>query len=236
MRILMTMLFFLIMLITTLCTPPVSVGTLPSEIDIQLKKLSPPMDKALIYVIRPEQIIRNHKIQITCDSEFIGYTLGGTYLAFLTDPGLHILTSEDSVRIVDNFDAFYKKRKANTFRLLPGGGGKEDEEKQTQDHILFIKKHNYIMKCLRSQNCNVNDMNRILKDKPMPLEMYLAISVQGGETYFLIQSFKSGWDHPQYLLNDCDTNVGWDFLKKLRHTRYVNPDVFPKSYIKFPQQ
>jgi hypothetical protein len=228
--------FLLLIFISAVCTPPVTVGVLPLDIDRQLKNLHPPRDKALIYVIRPEPIIRDHKIQITRDGEFMGYTVGGTYLAFFADPGLHIFTSEDSLRIVDDFDAFYKKRKDNKFRLLPIGGAKEDDEALTKAHILFIKKHNYLMKCLRSQTCNVDDLNRILKNKPMPLEMYHALSVLGGETHFLIQSFISGWNHPQYQLNHCDSDRGRAFLKKLRHTRYINPEVFPKSYIHFSRK
>ena len=231
MRVFVYISLLLIICATIACTPPVTVGTLPPEIDIQLKHLHPPQEKALIYVIRPEQVIHDHKIQITCDSEFMGYTVGGTYLAFFVDPGLHIFTSEDSIRILDDFNAFYKRRKANKFRLLPIGGGNEDDEKETKAHILFIKKHNYITKCIRSQTCDVTEMNHILKDKPLPLEMYHALSVLGGDTYFLIQSFKPGWNHPLYLLNKCDTDRGRAFLDKLRHSRYINPEAFPRKYI-----
>lgn len=236
MRIILCLFFSMLVLIMAACTPTIAVGALPIEIDAQLKRLRPPRDKALIYVIRPEPILREHKLQITCDGELMGYTLGGTYLAFFTDPGLHIFTSEDSTRIVDDFEAFYRRQQANKFRLLPIGKGREDSEKQTQAHILFIKKHNLIMKCLRSQTCNVKEMNRIVKNKPMPLTMYHALSVLGGETHFLIQSFKSGWDHPQYLLDDCEPDRGQAFLKKLRHTSHINPAVFPKSYIQFPEK
>ena len=84
------------MLLAMHCARPLVVGVMPPEIDQQLKNLAPPREKALIYVIRPEPIIREHKIQITCDGEYVGITKGGMYLAFLVDPGLHVFTSEDT--------------------------------------------------------------------------------------------------------------------------------------------
>lgn len=214
------------------CTPVVTVGTFPPEIDEQIKHLNPPRDKALIFVLRPEPVIRETKIQITCDGEFMGFTKAGMYLAFLVDPGLHILTSEDSIRIVDDFSAFYQKLESRKFRLFSSRNEKEAAEEETKAHILFIKKHNYAMQCYRSQTCDADELNRILINKPMPLEMYHAISVMGGNKYYLIQSFRSGLNQPQYLLEDEDANRALSFLKNLRHTRYINPIVFPKSYIK----
>lgn len=215
------------------CTPVVAVGTLPSEIDEQIKNINPPRDKALIFVLRPEPVIRDKKIQITCDSEFMGFTKAGMYLAFLVDPGLHILTSEDSIRIVDDFNRFYEKMESGKFRLFSSRNEKEEAEEETKAHILFIKKHNYAMQCYRSQMCKADELNRILKNKPMPLEMYHAISVMGGRKYYLIQSFRSGLSQPQYLLQDEETDRALSILKNLRHSRYINPTVFPKSYIKF---
>ncbi len=217
------------------CTAPAVTGIMPPEIDRQIKNLKPPRDKALIYVLRPEMIVREKKIQITCDGQFMGYTKGGMYLAFLVDPGLHVLTAEDSLRIVDDFPAYYHKEQANKFKLLGSGSGKDDQAQLTQAHLSFIKKHNLVMQCFRSQNCNVEKVNRLLKNKPLPLEMYQVMQVQGGKTYYLIQTFRAGWDHPDYILSEPEPQRAQAFLKNLRHSRYVNPRFFPRELIKFSQ-
>ncbi|MBN1781589.1 hypothetical protein JW948_10720 [bacterium] len=213
------------------CTPPAVVGVMPVEIDVQLKNLKPPRDQALIYIVRPEQILGDQKIQITCDGEFIGYTKGGMYLAFLVDPGLHILTTEDSIRIVDDFDVYYQKRKSNKISILSTLNDRKEDEKQNKDHLIFIKKHNYAMQCYRSQKCIPEELNHILKSEPFPMEMYHAIVTQGGQTLFLMQTFKPAWNHPMYLLTDCEQDRGRSLLPDLKHSRYVNPDTFPRNYI-----
>jgi len=232
MRCFMAFIKVLLILVLVRCAPPVAIGTFSPEIDVQLKNLRPPRDKALIYVIRYDPLIREKKVQITCDGEFMGYTLGFTYLTFLADPGLHIFTSEDSMRIVDDFSAFFKKRESNKLKILSSENENKRTEKETNAHILFIKKINYIMQCLRKQTCNPDEMNRIIKNKPMPLEMYHSLAVEGGKVYFLSQTFQSGLNYPKYMLNGFDSDQGRALLKNLRHTRYVNYKVFPKDQIK----
>jgi hypothetical protein len=230
MRMKWVIIFLLPFLILMSCMPPV-VGVLPRDIDAQIKALRPPRDKALIYIIRPEQVFKKYKVQVTCDGEFVGYTMCGMYLALFVDPGVHIFTSEDSVRLVDDFDAFYQKCKASKFNLFSPKSTKNETEKETSAHVIFIKKHNYALECYRTQSCDPVKMNLILKSKPVPLEMYHAVSVQGGNIYFLIQKFRASWNQPYYLLDNCDTDEGQAWLVKLRHSRYINPKVLPKEML-----
>jgi hypothetical protein len=206
-------------------------GVLPRDLDARIKTLRPPRDKALIYVIRPEQVFKNFTTQITCDGGFVGYTKSGMYLALLADPGLHIFTSEDSVRLVDDFDAYYRKCKSNHLNLSAAKDEKNETGKETSAHLVFIRKHNYAMECFQTQSCDPQKTNHILKSKPVPLEMYHAVSVQGGQIYFLIQSFRPSWNLPWYLLDDCDFDAGMERLSKLRHSRYINPENIPKELL-----
>ena len=217
------------------CASGVVVGSMPRDIDIQLKNLKPPADKALIYVLRPGPVLRDRKIQITCDGQFIGYTRGGLYLAFLVDPGLHVFTSEDSIRIVNDFNAFYRKRMSNKIRILDHETKFEQSENHNQAHLDFLKKHNIMMQCFRTQSCPAEALNKLFISKPMPLEMYHALQVQGGGTYYLYQTFRPGWNQPEYILDEYDVGHGQAFLKKLQPSRYVNPELFPRDYVKFSQ-
>jgi hypothetical protein len=234
-RIFVIFLLFACILSGIQCASGVVVGAMPRDIDIQLKNLKPPDNKALIYVLRPEPVLRNKKIQITCDGQFIGFTRAGLYLAFLVDPGLHVFTSEDSIRIVNDFNAFYRKRLANKITILDSESKLERSENHNQAHLNFLKKHNIMMQCYRTQTCSAEALNRLFASKPMPLEMYHALLAQGGNTYYLYQTFRPGWSQPEYILTEYDRNRGQAFLKNLMPSRYVNPELFPRDYVKLSQ-
>lgn len=217
------------------CASGVVVGAMPRDIDIQLKNLTPPREKALIYVLRPEPVLRNRKIQITCDGQFIGFTRAGLYLAFMVDPGLHVFTSEDSIRIVNDFNAFYRKRMANKIKILDNESKLNRTEHHNQAHLDFLKKHNIMMQCYQTQSCSADALNRLFASKPMPLEMYHALDVKGGDTYYLYQTFRPAWSQPEYILTEYDRSRGQAFLKNLMPSRYVNPELFPRDYVELSQ-
>ena len=62
--------------------------------DQKAKAMTPPADKALVYVYRPSSAGFAVRMEITCDGQTLGSTKGKRYIYALLDPGQHTLKSK----------------------------------------------------------------------------------------------------------------------------------------------
>lgn len=89
-----TSLFYLFLGIAiTLLSACASVPLAPPETDLKAKTMSPPPDKALVYLYRNEIMGSAIKMTVNLDGRYAGQTASKTYFMWLLDPGKHDLTS-----------------------------------------------------------------------------------------------------------------------------------------------
>lgn len=62
--------------------------------DQEAKSLTPPADKALVYVYRPSSAGFAVRMEVTCDGKSLGSTKGNRYIYALLDPGTHTIKSK----------------------------------------------------------------------------------------------------------------------------------------------
>jgi len=53
-----------------------------------------PENKSMVYIIRPKFLGKLIKIHVYCDSHYIGFTKGKTYLSTIVEPGKHTFLSK----------------------------------------------------------------------------------------------------------------------------------------------
>jgi hypothetical protein len=85
--------FFAVTLVVLL-TSCSAVQKATTEADAGAKTLSPPADKALVYVVRPNFLGTAIRFKVSIDGKYVGTTGGQRYIYTLQDPGLHKIASK----------------------------------------------------------------------------------------------------------------------------------------------
>jgi len=69
------------------------VGKMPVQFDDYARRLEPPAEQALVYVVRPSNAGKIMRFTVQCDGDSIGATGGKRYIYTLQPPGAHVFVS-----------------------------------------------------------------------------------------------------------------------------------------------
>jgi hypothetical protein len=90
------------------CATMHTVNKMPMEVDAKVKKMRPPSEKSLVYIVRPTLVGKPFGGTITANDEYVGTTQGEIYVYAVLAPGEYkfkVTGHDNDSEVVINLEA-----------------------------------------------------------------------------------------------------------------------------------